>query len=851
MRLPCDYKGGMPSLARLLPSLLVFVAACANTATRTPAPVSAEASAAFAEARRMVRAGVGPDDPGLRAVLRRANELEPDWVPPLRLADDLVLQQLRGPELLEERRNGLQLEPRDPVQQYLTGRLEGGLGSPRFEFAANLDPSSAWAHHGRAWTAGQTGQFSAAARHEREALRLARDAWEGAFFRVSLARFLRLDRDHRAALQVMRDPAAREGLVGEDRAWFELETALVELAQPDPDDVRVGFRRGIELLRRTDFAAPDLERLAQALAGSLFGGDPTGRELQLALAARPGEDREHLRARVLVSRSGGNLALALADHWPGREPLEISRTAKFYAGKFAEALEDWLASCPPQVLAKDGLPLDQRLRAVVLTGNELRGDSPARGASLQRLGDALIDAGWFDEALAVADALALSDLEAALRLNDRALAGSLCVDRLAERITSAEGELPPHVDPLANADEQWIDVEQLEDVEIARRYDRLHRWLLELAPIFAEAHEQLGGETDVELVRERLLASPRLDYAPVGSLLHPGARFSSADAANGLGELDEPVPGFAQELERLGRFAIVGTLIGRGLDGMLLRRVALEERSGEHLGVRWSGTVAWCDGLDSGGSNGGAGVKISGAALHEGYWVDLRTVRAEHARWRELERVFDEPGGAERVARALQTRGLPLTVSHSNPEARARQRRMLQPSLDQSQRVRLAVIADRRAAGAEGVSFGELVECVAVHEEGHLCDRTRFLPLHKNLGSALFLLLDNGFSPAAVQERLEYRAQLTAICAVSDPRVPFADVVQSAEVADDGPLPHAKAYRRLLTDLLEELDRELERDPQRWPKLDRGRTLMHQVHHLSSAEVRALARLVAAREGLL
>ena len=223
----------------------------------------------------------------------------------------------------------------------------------------------------------------------------------------------------------------------------------------------------------------------------------------------------------------------------------------------------------------------------------------------------------------------------------------------------------------------------------------------------------------------------------------------------------------------------------------------------------------------------------------------------EHQRWLELERIFDEAGGSERVARALETRGLSLSVSRTNPEARARERRMLQPSLDQSQRVRLALLAERRAAGEGGVTLGEVVDCVAVHEEGHLCDRTRFLPLHRNLGRAFFLLLDNGFSPAAVQERLEYRAQLTALCAVAEPRIPFADVVQSAEVSDDGPLPHAKAYRRLLSDLLEQLDLELARDASNWPRIDRDRTLMHQVHHLSGAEVRVLARLVAVREGLL
>jgi len=852
MRVLGDYKGVMARLARLLPSLLLIVAACASSGTRAPIPVSPEASSAFAEARRLVSEGAPPDDPALRAALRRANELEPDWIPPLRLADDLVLQQLLGPALLEERREDLLDAPADPVLQYLTGRLEGGLGSPRFEFAVSLDPMSAWAHHGRAWTAGQSGAFDAAARHERVALRLARDAWEGAFFRVALARYLMLGGQFDAAADVMLDPRARDGLEGADRTWFELETALVELNQLGPKRVQAGFRRGTELLRRVDFPDRDLERLTLELAASYLTGDVMGRELQLALASRPGEARERLRARVLISRSGNGLALALAERWIDRSALDLPLSTHFRAEHFADGIDAWVASCPPQVLSDDGLPLDEGLRRVVVAARAVSPDgSGDRAADLIELGDALVFAGWFDEARIVADALAPLELDAAVALNERAMAGGLCVERLADHVTTPEDKLPERIDPLADVEAQWIKIDENDKVVVTRPYDRLDRWLIELAPVFAGANEWLGGETDAEVLRQQLLDSPRLDYGPVGGLLHPGLRFSAEDESAGLGEEGALVPGFASEVGRLGRFAIVGTLIGRGLDGMILRRVAVERREGEHLGVPWSGTVAWCEGLDTGGANGGAGVKISGAALHEGYWIDLRTVRGEHRRWRDLADVFEQTGGAERVRRALETRGIPLSVAHTNPEARARQRRMLQPSLGQSERVRLAVLAERRAAGADCIELGELVEYVAVHEEGHLCDRTRFLPLHRNLGSALFLLLDNGFSPAAIQERLEYRAQLTALCSLPEPRIAFVDVVQSAEVADDGPLPHAKAYRRLLKDLLEQLDLELERHAENWPQLDRDRTLMHQLHHLSGDDVRRLALLLARREGMV
>ena len=840
----------MPLAARLLTCLLFFSAACALGRNAAPAPVSVEASEALAEARRLVRSGAEPDDPALRDVLLRAHELEPDWVAPLRLADNLALEQLLGPSLLDERREGLQSAPGDPVLHYLTGRLEGRAGGYRFEYAANLDPASAWAHHGRAYTASQRSGTSDAIRLERRALELARDPWESAFFRVSLARYYQLAARFEDAVELMREPRARVGLRPGDRAWYELETALVELRQLEVGTAAHGHRRGIELLRRVDFSPADLERLVRELTLNVAGLDPTGRELQLALAARPGEAREDLRARVAVLRQGDGLALALSERSVVEGAVQIPRAVWFRSGHFREGVEDWLASCPQQVLTDDGLPLDDHLRDVVETARAL---GPAGGGEsvegLRDFGDALLRAGWFGEAAQVAGKLGALDLDAGLALNDRALAGSLCVDRIVERLAPREEDPPAFFDPLAGPVEQRFDVDSLD--EVGRGPDRLERWLSDLSPVFVQVHEALGGETDLDRVRDAMIASPRLSYGPIGQLLHPGARFSASDQRAGLGAEGDPVPGIADEFARLGRFAIVGTLVGRGLDGMLLRRLALEKRAGEHLGVPWHGTIAWCEGLDTGGVNGGAGVRISGAALHEGYWIDVQTVRADLARWRKLDRTFDEPGGQARVDRALATRGIALAVPTSNPDARARERRAIRPSLGQSQRVRLAVLQDRRELGQPGVELEELVETVAVHEEGHLCDRTRFLPVHKKLGPALFLLLDNGFSPDAIQVRLEYRAQLTALCCVTEPRIVFAEVIESAEAMRDGPLPHARAYRKLLADLLEVLDQDRGREPTHWPTLDGQRMLMHQLHRLSGEEVRALGRKLARREGMI
>jgi hypothetical protein len=148
------------------------------------------------------------------------------------------------------------------------------------------------------------------------------------------------------------------------------------------------------------------------------------------------------------------------------------------------------------------------------------------------------------------------------------------------------------------------------------------------------------------------------------------------------------------------------------------------------------------------------------------------------------------------------------------------------------------------------MSLDELLESTSVHEEGHLCDRTRFLPLSQHLWRAAKLLASSGFDPQVVSRRLEYRAQLVALCDVEDPRVPLVALLRAAETGGSSVTPHAEAYRELLADLLEELDEALEREPGAWADIDPGHVLAHQMHWLTPDDVRRLARNLARREGL-
>jgi len=101
-----------------------------------------------------------------------------------------------------------------------------------------------------------------------------------------------------------------------------------------------------------------------------------------------------------------------------------------------------------------------------------------------------------------------------------------------------------------------------------------------------------------------------------------------------------------------------------------------------------------------------------------------------------------------------------------------------------------------------------------------------------------------------LSDRLEYRAELSALCEAPDPRVALVAILEAAEGSSSGITPHAQAYRELLADLLAVLDREIERDAKRWPEIRPSFVLAHQLHWLSAERLRELALKLARSEGI-
>jgi hypothetical protein len=836
-------------LAVLVTALACDLLACRTAGVAPVAPVAPRASLAFAEGRELAVAG---DLVAARAAYAEAARLAPDWAAPARALDDLDRDALLGPDLYARRRAEL-AEHETALALYLVGRLEGSAGVGRFERGIDLDHDLAWNHHGLAWNLYASGSARAALRPGRRALEAARDTWEQSYFTIALARYeLALGHADRAA-ELLGGRLADADVLRIDRPPLEAWLAQAEMLLSEPGRSAQGRRRALALVSDPTLPDEDLARLVATLANEAvparrWGRPPAGGvdgeaailELASALAARDDRLARRLRAGLLFDLERPALALALLEA-DGADPLIAQdpsvRIARFARGAGRKAIADWVTSLPAFLKDADGRPLDPALAELARAAGE--GDD-------RELASALLAAGWFAEAHAFAEDMAPRDPEAALALEARASAGRVLVGgvgRVLELVDRGE----PHGGALAKSTggtDPAIAGPRFTAPQVIGSIDGL---LDALEPLFVAYHRSPEG---AELPPVALRDSPRVGYGPAATVVHPGPVYSRADADRGIGVAGEPVAGLAAELDAIGRFGIFGDAVGGGgPDGTLLRRVLLEERSGEHLGVPWTGLVAWCDGADVESRPGRRGARISGAALHEGYWVDLDVVRGELAAWRALEQRFFGPDAAPDAAeRALGVAGAPVSsalgVTPGTPVA----------LLGEAERVRLAVLSDRSRARASGhggdlVTLDELVRLTALHEEGHLCDRTRFLPLGRNLGAALAFLLDAGLTPSGVARALEERAQLVALCVAPDPRIPLADVLSAAENGSTV-TPHAAAYESLLERWLGVLEDQAA-DAGRFPALDRGRAYAHQLHELSPEEVRAVSLELADRRGLV
>lgn len=204
-----------------------------------------------------------------------------------------------------------------------------------------------------------------------------------------------------------------------------------------------------------------------------------------------------------------------------------------------------------------------------------------------------------------------------------------------------------------------------------------------------------------------------------------------------------------------------------------------------------------------------------GRALFGGYYLDLDVLVPWQARFGEVTGI-----APEEQRRLLEDEGLPA--------ANDRELRDIDRPGDAADALVLRTFAIHGSL--------PLIEHVRIHEQGHLIDSQRYLPIWRKILPNLALLLRSGFDSTAVMADLEAAAELHALRAGPAPHLVLAEMIRALPRGPDAG-PHSRGYREILRAFIDELARRLDE----FPALRRDRILLHQLHRLREEEIRALA----------
>jgi tetratricopeptide (TPR) repeat protein len=153
-------------------------------------------------------------------------------------------------------------------------------------------------------------------------------------------------------------------------------------------------------------------------------------------------------------------------------------------------------------------------------------------------------------------------------------------------------------------------------------------------------------------------------------------------------------------------------------------------------------------------------------------------------------------------------------------------------------------LPDRLARDLPTETRAVRLDVVLKHEEGHLLDAARYLPVLRNPFEGLGLLTRSGFSPSEIEAWLEGNAQLVAMAEAREPRAALHGLVALGIRRDAAP-PHSRGYH----DVLRELVARVGDDPGRYG-LDPEKNLLQQLHLLGDEDLRKLARSILEERGL-
>lgn len=279
----------------------------------------------------------------------------------------------------------------------------------------------------------------------------------------------------------------------------------------------------------------------------------------------------------------------------------------------------------------------------------------------------------------------------------------------------------------------------------------------------------------------------------------------------------EGAPGLPGALAAAGWFGLFGRRVGEKVEGTLLRLVHRQPLVGEMLGRALAGEVVYVEDrlLEARAGHGGA--RIAGAAVHQGYFVDLDRVRTMAA---AIEKLWADFPSAEARDHVLSG-PLPARVAGGPAEP-----------LQVAQKLLL------RGAEHPGAAADRVLALVERHEQVHLADAGELLGGPIGWLDLLRLALEGGLRPSQMEMRLEYRAELGMVASSDDPHLALGQAL-----AGFGPVgAHARAADRLGRRFADRA-RGLER-------LDPDVEALAQLHLLDAGEIREIALDLALEEGV-
>ncbi|MBM3977623.1 MAG: hypothetical protein FJ299_11615, partial [Planctomycetes bacterium] len=581
--------------------------ACRAPLARQPS-VPIEAEAAFEQALDrafLVRSGALAADEHGSALLAVAERLAPDWWAVARARQDELRRSdgaLAAYTLALERRTA---DESNAQAAYLLARLEGAGGAALFERSRVLAPRDFWPWHGLAQLALGRDDRAEAHRLERRALERARSGYERVLAYETLLQCADALREP-ASVDELRNAAERDlsDALPLQRARLRARCASVFLAHPDPARREQAWSQARDLLLGETLSARDqIGLFAQWLR--LFGGDE-GRLVQLRAI--------HARWPATLRHSA-----ELPDEAGSAEPQE--RAAAFARLEPSRALSTYLDALPSRVreACLDGqLALDRALRF------EAAGEPDARDEAARQLSVALLRLGWHAESQAFARALVRAAESAG---EPTRAAGAQKLLHRAESALALERDVLDAFDAHAAGRPFVLSRHAASDKALPR------------SALIADVLARLDRVTQawwpgllVDAAQPSMQESPMLDFSPLGVLVHPGPWYGEADERAGRGTQGGEVPGLARLAAALGRFALLGRALTVGSDGCWMTKVAARREAGEQFGTRWSGTTVFCDGARFPIGPARAGAEIAGLAVHDGYWIDLASLRAWAAR---------------------------------------------------------------------------------------------------------------------------------------------------------------------------------------------------------------------------